>query len=88
MTVIVLQVTYGLVADRSDDPYVLSVAKALEDFSEIAAPGAYLVDSLPFRMSSHASTVIVASFLMERRSEIRPRMVSWGFLQDAGERSG
>lgn len=48
VTAVALQVTYGLVADRSDDPFVLSIAKALEDFSEITAPGAYLVDGLPF----------------------------------------
>lgn len=80
-----LQVTYGVVADRSDDPLVLSIAKALEDFSEIVAPGAYLVDSLPFRMLLCAWTVVSLSLT---RSEICPRMVSGGFLQDAGARSG
>lgn len=50
MTAIALQVTYGLSAGSSDDPFVLSIAKALGDFSDIAAPGAYLVDGLPFCM--------------------------------------
>ena len=44
---IVMQVTYGLAADRSDDPFIISIAKALKDFSDVAAPGAYLVDVLP-----------------------------------------
>ncbi|KAI0736491.1 cytochrome P450 [Fomitopsis betulina] len=48
VTAIALQVTYGLSAGSSDDPFVLSIAKALGDFSDIAAPGAYLVDGLPF----------------------------------------
>ncbi|EPT01646.1 hypothetical protein FOMPIDRAFT_124761 [Fomitopsis schrenkii] len=45
---IVLQMTYGLTAGGSDDPYVLAMEEFMVDLSEITAPGAYLVDALPF----------------------------------------
>lgn len=40
--------TYGLTAGGSDDPYVLAMEEFMVDLSEITAPGAYLVDALPF----------------------------------------
>ncbi|KAH9925318.1 cytochrome P450 [Fomitopsis serialis] len=44
----VLQITYGINADSYDDPFIRAVERALNDFSEISAPGAYLVDGFPF----------------------------------------
>ncbi|EPT01788.1 CyP450 monooxygenase [Fomitopsis schrenkii] len=45
---IVLQIAFGLTAGGSDDPFVLKMAETMENLSEVTAPGAYLVDSLPF----------------------------------------
>ncbi|KAH9925322.1 cytochrome P450 [Fomitopsis serialis] len=45
---IVLQITYGINVDSYDDAYVRAVEIVLNDFSEVTAPGAYLVDGLPF----------------------------------------
>ncbi|KAH9925304.1 cytochrome P450 [Fomitopsis serialis] len=47
---IVLEITYGLVVDSYEDPLVCVVQQAMDDFSKMAAPGAYLVDSFPFLM--------------------------------------
>ncbi|KZT66841.1 cytochrome P450 [Daedalea quercina L-15889] len=43
----VLQIGYGIKADAPDDPYLLAVAKSLKGFSEMVAPGVYLVDGFP-----------------------------------------
>ena len=52
---IVLQITFGLTAGGSDDPFVVAMAEAMENLSEVTAPGAYLVDSLPFCASPHGA---------------------------------
>lgn len=53
MAAIVLQIAFGLTAGGSDDPFVLKMAETMENLSEVTAPGAYLVDSLPFCERSH-----------------------------------
>ncbi|KAH9925313.1 cytochrome P450 [Fomitopsis serialis] len=45
---ILLQITYGINAVDYDDPFIRAMERALKDFSDIAAPGAYLVDGFPF----------------------------------------
>ena len=47
VAVVALQATYGLTASSADDPVIRSINKALDEFSQISAPGAYLVDSFP-----------------------------------------
>ena len=47
VAVVTLQATHGLSADSADDPLIRSINKALDEFSQISAPGAYLVDSFP-----------------------------------------
>jgi len=43
-----LQITYGINAVDYDNPFIRGMERALKDFSEIGAPGAYLVDGFPF----------------------------------------
>jgi len=45
---IVLRITHGLTIDNYDDPVIQAMEKVIHDFSQLSAPGAYLVDSLPF----------------------------------------
>ncbi|TFY68059.1 hypothetical protein EVJ58_g1228 [Rhodofomes roseus] len=47
---VVLQITHGLIIDSCDDPHLRTVQEGMDEFSRMTAPGAYLVDSLPFLM--------------------------------------
>ena len=41
-------VTYGLPVLESDDPYITLAEEALQGAAEVAVPGTFLVDLLPF----------------------------------------
>ena len=80
---VVLQATYGLTASSADDPAVRSINKALDEFSQVTAPGAYFVDSFPVCEQSSSSDHSLPA-LTSVKSEARPRMVSWSIVQEKG----
>lgn len=44
---VILQITYGYKVQTDNDPMVRVVDNAMDQFSELVVPGAYLVDTLP-----------------------------------------
>ena len=49
---IVLMISYGYQTQENDDPLIKIADDATEQAAEVAQPGAFLVDVLPFRKSS------------------------------------
>lgn len=45
----ILSITYGIEATSWDDPYVIKIEEMLAIAGHAGLPGAWLVDSLPFR---------------------------------------
>jgi hypothetical protein len=46
-----LKVSHGYEVKEGRDPMVSLIEKVMDEFAQVTAPGAYLVDFLPFRES-------------------------------------
>ena len=68
--------TYGYNIVDHNDPFIDIVDKATEQFAIASTPGAFLVDTLPFRKLLQDSTLDSLINAVEY-SGIRPRLVPW-----------
>ena len=50
---VILRIVYGYQVNQENDPLINLVHKAVATFSKAAAPGAFLVDSIPIRTCIH-----------------------------------
>ena len=50
---VILRIAYGYQVSQENDPLINLVHKAVATFSKAAAPGAFLVDSIPIRTCIH-----------------------------------
>lgn len=78
---VILKVTYGYNVDPRGKDYLVDAAgKVMDEFSDAATPGRWMVDILPFRESVQTNVGVSADF----SSEIRSRMDAWYRLEAHG----
>ena len=56
---IIVPLAYGYKVQGDNDPIVQTVDKAMEDFAQAGAPGAFLADVFPFRECAIFSTPVL-----------------------------